>query len=157
MYRIRLLILLLSLISLAGCGYSFVLDKNAAAVKVALEPSSNETSLREAGMILDSNLERVLASMGILDSRYNLHFLQCTLVSTSKQNITSTSLSSSDRYRLIIRVSAKLMDAQGKKVWSSTFTDEGTYSQGGQPEDALDQACSEVSQQIALALVSLRL
>jgi hypothetical protein len=157
MCRIRLLILLLPLISILGCGYSFVLDKGAPTIKVALEPSVNETTLREAGMIMDSSLERALSSMGMLESAGDLHVLQCALVSAASRTITSTSLSSTDRYRLIISVSATLMDTQGKKVWNATFSDEGTYSQGGQPEDALDEACSEASLQIARALASLSL
>ena len=157
MYRTKLLILLLSLISLLGCSYSFVLDKGAATMKVALEHSNNSTALREAGMTLDASLERALSSMGMLESTGDIHVLQCTLVSASSQTITSSSLSSTDRYRLIISVSATLMDTQGKKVWNATFSDEGTYSQGGQPEDALDEACSEVSLQIARAIASLSL
>lgn len=148
---------MLPLISILGCGYSFVLDKGAPTIKVALESSLNETPLREAGMILDANLERVLSSMGMLESTDNIHVLRCALVATSRQTITSTSLSTDDRYRLIISVSAHLMDTQGKKVWEAKFSDDGTYSQGGQPEDALDEACSEVSLQIARAITSLRL
>jgi len=148
---------LLPLISILGCGYSFVLDEGTPPIEVALEPSVNETSLREAGMTLDANLEKSLASMGMLESAEDLHVLQCALVSALSRTITSTSISSADRYRLIISVSATLMDAQGKKVWNATFTDEGTYSQGGQPEDALDEACSEVSLQIARAIASLSL
>ena len=157
MCRIKLLILLLPLISVLGCGYSFVLDKGAPTIKVALEPSVNKTKLREAGMILDANLERTLSSMGMLESAGDLPVLHCALVSASSQTITSTSLSSTDRYRLFISVSATLMDSQGKKVWNATFTDEGTYAQGGQSEDALDEACSEVSLQIARAIASLSL
>ena len=148
---------MLSLISFLGCGYSFVLDKGVPTIKVALEHSTNGTTLREAGMTLDASLERALSSMGMLESTGDLHVLQCTLVSASSQTITSTSLSSNDRYRLIISVSATLMDTQGKKVWKATFSDEGTYSQGGQAEDALDEACSEVSLQIARAIASLSL
>ena len=148
---------MLFLSSITGCGYSFVLDKTAPTIHVSLEPSANETPLREAGMILDANLERVLSSMGMLGSTDNIHVLRCTLVSASRQTITSTSLSSDDRYRLVISVSADLMDAQGKKVWKAKFSDDGTYSQGGQPEDALDEACSEVSLQIARTIASLSL
>ncbi|MBN2298160.1 MAG: hypothetical protein JXM72_06175 [Deltaproteobacteria bacterium] len=122
-----------------------------------MEPSVNQTLLREAGMILDSHLETALDSMGMLESKDSVHTLQCTLVSTSRQTITSSSLSSDDRYRLNISVSATIIDAQGKKVWSSTFTDQGAYSEGGQPEDALDEACSQVSLQIARAVASLSL
>ncbi|HHO76240.1 MAG TPA: hypothetical protein ENN05_07400 [Deltaproteobacteria bacterium] len=157
MSLIRLLILSLFLFSIFGCGYSFVLDKGSYAIKVSLDPSHNQTVLREAGMILDSNLETALDSMGMLSSKGSEHTLQCTLVSTSKQITTSSSLSSDDRYRLNISVSAILMDTQGKKVWSSTFTDDGTYSEGGQPEDALDEACLKVSNQIARAIASLSL
>ena len=148
---------MLPLISVLGCGYSFVLDKGAPTIKVALEPSVNKTKLREAGMIMDANLERTLSSMGMLESAGDLPVLHCALVSASSQTITSTSLSSTDRYRLFISVSATLMDSQGKKVWNATFTDEGTYAQGGQSEDALDEACSEVSLQIARAIASLSL
>lgn len=157
MCRIKLLILLLPLISILGCGYSFVLDKGTPTIKVALEPSVNDTTLREAGMTLDSNLERTLSSMGMLESAGDLPVLHCALVSVSRQTITSTSLSSADRYRLIISVSATLMDTRGKKVWNATFRDEGTFSQGGQPEDALDEACSKASLQIARAIASLSL
>ena len=148
---------MLPLISVLGCGYSFVLDKGAPTIKVALEPSVNKTKLREAGMSMDANLERTLSSMGMLESAGDLPVLHCALVSASSQTITSTSLSSTDRYRLFISVSATLMDSQGKKVWNATFTDEGTYAQGGQSEDALDEACSEVSLQIARAIASLSL
>jgi len=148
---------LLPLISILGCGYSFVLDKGTPTIKVALEPSVNETALREAGMTLDSNLERTLSSMGMLGSAGDVPVLQCALVSAASRTITSTSLSSADRYRLTISVSATLRDNQGKKVWNATFTDEGKYSQGGQPEDALDEACLETSLQIARAIASLSL
>lgn len=157
MCRIKLLILFLFLGSITGCGYSFVLDKGASTIQVALEHSVNQTSLREAGMILDSSLEHALSSMGMLKSADDVHTLRCTIVSTSRQSITSTSLSSNDRYRLIISVSAELTDVQGKKVWQAKFSDDGTYTEGGQPEDALDEACSEVSLQIARAIAALDL
>ncbi len=156
MCRIRLLTLLLCLVSILSCGYSFVLDGGTSKIRVSLEPSSNQTLLREAGMILDSSLETALDSMGML-AKDSQHSLQCTLVSSSRQGITSSSLSSDDRYRLNISVSARITDAQGKKVWSSTFTDQGGYSEGGQPEDALDEACTQVSLQIARAIASLSL
>lgn len=143
--------------SITGCGYSFVLDSGTPTIQVTLEHSVNQTPLREAGMVLDASLEEVLSSMGMLKSADDNPTLRCTLVSTSRQTITSTSLSSNDRYRLVISVSAELTDTQGKRLWKARFSDDGTYAEGGQPEDALDEACSEVSLQIARAIATLSL
>jgi len=158
MCRIRLLILLLlSLISLISCGYSFVLDKQSPKIRVKLLASENRTSLREAGMILDSHLEKTLSSMDMLSRKAPHKTMACSIISTSHRAITSTSISSDDRYRLTITVSAEIKDHTGNTIWRSRFTDQGTYAQGGQEEDALDEACEEISLQIARTVTSLQL
>jgi hypothetical protein len=157
MLRIRLLISLLCLTSFIACGYSFVLEGTQGEKKIALDPSKNQTHLREAGMILDSYLERSFSSMGLLSAKDPRHFLKCSIVSSSRERITSNSLKTTDRYRLIIQVLVQLSDISGKAVWQSTFTDQGAFSEGGQDEDALDEACRQISLQIARAVASLTL
>ena len=157
MYRTRSLILLLLLLSLFSCRYGFVLQGTEGGKKIALDPSTNKTHLREAGIVLDSYLETALASMGMLSPKDAKLRLECSLVSSTTVRITSASLKSGDRYRLIINVLVKLSDASGKVLWQSTFSDTGTFAEGGQDEDALDEACRQVSLQIARALAALRI
>ncbi|MGC9325106.1 MAG: LPS assembly lipoprotein LptE [Desulfomonilia bacterium] len=126
-------------------------------MRVLLGPSMNRTSLIEAGMILDSQLEKELASMGLLSSSEDVPLLECTIVSTSRERITSSSLQQTDRYRLIISVLAELRDRSGTVLWRSRFTDEGVYLEGGQDEDALEEACRAVAQQIARTLAAVSL
>ncbi len=158
MCRIRSLILLLLCASIASCSYSFVLDGKMSTEKFILKTSTNGTTLIDGGSVLDASMETTLSSMGMLAAGSSRHNLHCTLVSSSNQAITTTSLSSSsDRYRLQITVTAVVTDMQGKEVWKMNFVDTGTYSEGGRAEDALDEACRRISQQIARALVSLSL
>lgn len=157
MSRTRSLILLLLLSSLVSCRYGFVLEGTEGGKKIALDPSTNKTHLREAGIVLDSFLEPALASMGMLSPKDPKQRLECSMVSSTSGRITSTSLKSGDRYRLTISVLATLRDASGKVLWQSTFSDTGTFSEGGQDEDALDEACRQVSLQIARALAALRI
>lgn len=156
MSRIRLLILLLCLTSVIACSYGFVLDGAAGGKKIALEQSVNQTHLQEAGMILDTYTERTFSSMGLLGTKDPQYFLKCSLVSSWRESITSKSLQRTDRYRLNIRVLAKLTDAGGKAVWQSSFTDYGTFPEGGRDEDGLDEACRKISQQIARAVATLK-
>ncbi len=148
---------MLLLLSTASCSYSFILDGKKSEQKFLLEPSANATTLIQGGMILDANLERTLSSMGMIASGSSTYTLHSTLASYTNQAITSTSLSTKDRYRLIITVTARIRNSQGKVVWSMSFTDTGTYAEGGQAENALDEASRRVSEQIALALASLTL
>lgn len=157
MYQIRLLTLLLLCSSILSCSYSFLLDGKKSTEKFNLAPSKNGTVLIEAGVILDSNLERTLTSMGMIAPEGSAHTLECTLSSYAVQTLTSPSLSTGDRYRLIISVDARVTDEKGKAVWNMNFTDTGTFTQGGRAEDALEEACGRVSQQIARALASVTL
>lgn len=158
MSRIRLLTLLLLSVSLAACSYSFVLDGGAGGSQdFVLRPSTNRTTLIEAGMILDAELERTLSSMGMLAPESGEYILHCVLASYSSQAITSPSLSSNDRYRLTIHVAARILDAQGKEVWTMGFSDQGTYPERGAEEDGLEEAGRRVSLQIARALAAVAL
>ena len=157
MSRIRLLTLLLLSASLTACGYSFVLDGGAGGSQdFALRPSTNQTTLIEAGMILDTELERTLSSMGMLAPESGEHILHCTLTSYSSQAITSPSLSSDDRYRLTIHVTARALNAQGKDVRTMGFY-QGTYPERGAEEDGIEEASRRVSLQIARALAAVSL
>jgi hypothetical protein len=157
MYRTKLLILLLLCASSLSCSYSFVLDGKRSTEKYTLAPSKNGTSLIDAGAILDANLERTLTSMGMIAPKGSIHTLESTLSAYTVQTVTSPSLSSRDRYRLLIYVTARITDEKGKDLWHMNFSDTGTFSQGGRAEDALPEACERVSQQIARALASVTL
>ncbi len=149
----RLSILLLLLGSgILSCTYSFVLDGAGGERKITLDPSTNKTHLREAAIVLDTSLEQAFASMGMLSDKDPELRLCCTITSSSRERITSTAVQSGDRYRLNIGVNAKLSDMSGKVLWESIFSDTGTFSAGGQDEDALDEACRQVSLQIARAV-----
>jgi hypothetical protein len=142
MFRTKYSILLLLCVNLVSCGYSFVLDGKMSAEKYTMKPSTNGTTLIDGGSVLDANMEITLSSMGMLAAEGSRHTLHCTLMSSTTQAITSTSLSTSeDRYRLQITVKAVVTDMQGKEAWKMSFTDTGTYSEGGRAEDALDEAC----------------
>ncbi|HVN71762.1 MAG TPA: LPS assembly lipoprotein LptE [Desulfomonilia bacterium] len=142
---------------LVSCRYGFVLEGTEGGKRIALDPSTNNTHLREAGIVLDSYLEQALASMGMLSPKNPEQRLVCSLVASSRTRITSASLKAQDRYRLTINVLAKLSNTSGKVIWQYTFTDTGTFTEGGQDEDALDEACRQVSLQIARALAALQL
>jgi hypothetical protein len=153
MFRTRSLILLLLLASsLVSCRYGFLPEGVEGGIKIALDPSTNKTHLREAGIVLDSFLEQTFASMGMISNKDPKYRLLCSIVSSSRETITSVTLKSGNRYRLTINVLAVLSDASGKTVWQATFSDTGTFSEGGQDEDALDEACRQVSLQIARAV-----
>lgn len=157
MFRTKLLTLLLLCASFLSCTYSFVLDGKRSTEKYALAPSKNGTTLIDAGAILDANLERTLTAMGMVAPEGSTHTLESTLSSYSVQTVTSPSLSSRDRYRLIISVDVRITDEKGKGLWSMNFSDTGTFTQGGRAEDALEEACGRVSQQIARTLASVTL
>lgn len=157
MCRIRLLILSFSLLCLLGCVYSFVLDGGGTLGQISIAPSANETSLREAGIILDKEIETALSSMGLLSTKEGLPQLKCIIMSATAREITSPSLSADDRYRLTVHVSALLKDVDGKTLWRSNFSDKGTYNEGGQEEDALEESLKALAQQIARQLASLKI
>ncbi len=155
MSRIRFLTLSLLSVSLLACSYSFVLDGGAGGSQdFVLRPSTNRTTLIEAGMTLDAELERTLSSMGMLAPESGKYILHCTLTSYSSQAITSPSLSSDDRYRLTVHVAARVLDAQGKELWTMGFSDQGTYPERGAEESGLEEASRRVSLQIARALAA---
>ncbi|MCD6570007.1 MAG: hypothetical protein J7L53_04830 [Deltaproteobacteria bacterium] len=123
-------------------------------------PTRNETNLVGAGMTMDASLERALASMGMLSGSpvaEDVPSIRCIIQSTTIQEITSSSKSTSDRYRLIVRVRAELINQDGDIVWKSIFKGEGTYSAKGQEEDALEDACKEISLDISRAIACLTL
>jgi hypothetical protein len=158
MFQTRSLILLLLLASsLICCRYGFLPEGAEGGRKVALEPSTNKTHLREAGIVLDSSLEQAFASMGMISTKDVKYRLTCTMVSSSRETITSITIKTGNRYRLTVSVLANLSDASGKSLWQATFSDTGTFSEGGQDEDALDEACRLVSLQIARAVAVLQL
>ena len=157
MSRTRLLTLSLLCASILSCSYSFVLDGKRSMEKYALAPSRNGTTLIDAGAILDASLERTFTSMGMVDPKGTIHTLKSTISSYTVQTVTSPSLSSSDRYRLIVSVNVRVTDEKGKELWQMNFSDTGTFSQGGRAEDALPEAFDRVSQQIARTLVSVTL
>jgi hypothetical protein len=158
MSRTRSLILLLLLASsLISCRYGFLPEGAEGGRKIALDPSTNKTHLREAAIVLDSFLEQSFASMGMISNKDVKYRLTCTMVSSSRETITSNSIKSGNRYRLTISVLANLSDTSGKSLWQATFSDTGTFSEGGQDEDALDEACRLVSLQIARAVAVLQL
>ncbi len=153
----RFLILLSSLLCLVGCGYSFVLKGGGNLGAVRLSPCDNRTPLREAALVLDAQMERELSAMGMLATGGDLPRLGCTIVRASSREITSASLTRDDRYRLNVTVRAVLTDAGGKALWLSDFTDDGAYTDGGQEEDALEEACQGIASQISRALTCLTL
>jgi hypothetical protein len=157
MCRTRSLTLLLLCASFTACGYSFVLDGKTSTVKYGLEASANRTNLINAGTSLDASLEKALSSMGMFASGASRLTVHPTVVSSTTEIASAPSMSSQDRYRLHITVACSVTNEQGKEVWKMSFTDTGTYSEGGWAEDALDDACGRVSLQIARALASLSL
>jgi hypothetical protein len=158
MFQTRSLILLLLLASsLVCCRYGFLPEGIEGGRKVALDPSTNKTHLREAAIVLDSFLEQSFASMGMTSNKDTKLRLTCSMISSSRETITSNTNTTGNRYRLTISVLAKLSDASGKALWQATFSDTGTFAEGGQDEDALDEACRQVSLQIARAVAVLQL
>jgi Lipopolysaccharide-assembly len=150
------LILLFSLASLFGCGYTFVLKGSGNLGQVSILPSSNQTSLRGANMVLDSNLENKLAAMGVFSHQDNLPRLRCTIVSSSSQEITSNRLAA-NRFRLTLTVKAEIVDLSGKVIWQAHFADDGYYASGGQEENALEDACQKIADRIAQAIGSIKI
>lgn len=159
MSRIRSSILLCSLTLclavLAGCGYGFVLKGSGNLGPVSTQPSSNQTALRGAAMILDTHLERSLAAMGISQHAENLPRLTCTIIGAQAQEIT-TNPAAQNRFRLMLSVKAEITDPQGKSIWQRVFSDYGAYASGGQEENALDEACDKITDRIAQALVAIK-
>jgi hypothetical protein len=148
---------LLCLISLAACPYSFTLDGKMGQKNIALEATANNTHLLNAGVTFDTYLQRNFSMMGLLAGKDARYFLKCTIVSSSRERISTPSSTTPDQYRLNVRVHAQLTDHTGKKVWDSNFADFGTFSEGGQDEDALDEASNRISLQIARAATALNL
>ncbi len=129
----RLLILSCLLASLLSCRYGFVPEGSLAGKAIELEPTVNRTYLGEAGLVLDSQLERAFSDLGLLARK------------EAQQRL----------YRLTIRVHVRLSDTSGRIVWQETFSDRGAFSEGNQDEDALDEACRKISLQIARAVAAL--
>jgi hypothetical protein len=144
------------LASLICCRYGFVPEGVQGATAVSLEPCVNRTHLLGAGMVLDSHLERAFADMGMLSSQGPGRLLSCTITTASPERITAGSLSKTDTHRLILTVQAHLSDPGGTVVWKGTFSDQGLFMEGGQPEDALNESCRLVSLQIARAVAAWR-
>ena len=90
MSQTRSLILLLLLASsLISCRYGFLPEGTEGGRKIALDPSTNKTHLREAGIVLDSFLEQSFASMGMISNKDAKYRLTCSMVSSSRETITS--------------------------------------------------------------------
>lgn len=157
MSRIKLLTLLLCLASLTACPYSFTLDGKMGRKNIALEATANNTYLLNAGVTFDTYLQRNFSTMGILADKDARYFLKCTIVSSSRERISTPSTSTSDQYRLNVRVLVRLVDNTSKVIWESTFADFGTFSGGSQDEDALPEASNRISLQIARAVTALNL
>jgi hypothetical protein len=157
MSLIRLLILLLCLSSFTACPYSFVLDGGLGEKMIALQATTNQTHLLDAGMVFDTYLQRTFASMGLLAVKDPRYSLQCSILSSTRERITSPAQNASDRYRLNVSVLVKINDTTGKLMWQSTFTDYGTFAEGGQDEDALPAASTRLSQDIGRAVTALNL
>lgn len=154
MSRTRFLILLCVLVSLAGCGYGFVLKGSGNLGPVNLAASRNQTILRAAGMVLDSHLEQDLAALGVFKPEAGLPVLTCTVVSATTEEITAKAMGA-NRFRLTLGVQAQI-DRAGKVVWQAHFSDNGTYASGGQEEDALDEACDKISARIGQAVLAVK-
>ena len=153
----KLLILSCLLVSLLSCRYGFVPEGNTAGRNIVLEPSTNGTHLLEAGMVLDTQLERAFSDLGLLAIKEPQQRLSCTIVSARRERTTAGSITSLDRYRLTISVHVRLSDTSGRVAWQRTFSDQGAFSEGSQDEDALEEACRKVSLQIARAVAALSL
>jgi len=148
---------LLCLASVAACPYSFTLDGKMGQKNIALEATANNTHLLNAGITFDTYLQRNFSMMGLLAAKEAKYFMKCTIVSSTRERISTPSSSTSDQYRLNVRVHARLADISGKTIWESDFTDFGTFSEGGQDEDALDEASKRISLEIARAATALNL
>ncbi len=154
MYRTGLSTLLLLLASIAGCTYySFTLE-SASKQPVSCEHTVNMTNMRGADMLMDSYLEKSLSSLGMLSSKPGIPVLRCTIISNTTNEITNISKTSSNRYRVFVHVKAVLKDTRGNTLWQSDFSDQGTYSSGGQQEDALESALSKIADRIAQSIPS---
>jgi outer membrane lipopolysaccharide assembly protein LptE/RlpB len=152
------LILLLSLSCLFGCGYSFVLENTKGTNQFALLQTKNETSLIGGTIKMNTQLEKALSSMGMLSSSdKDVPNLKCTIQSATTQEITSSSKSLEDRYRLILQIKAEVLDKEDKPIWGNPFTGEGIYTAKGREEDALEEACKDASLKIARAIACLPL
>lgn len=148
---------MLCLASIAACPYSFTLDGKMGKKNIVMEATANNTHLLNAGDTFDTYLQRNLSMMGLMAEKDARYFLKCTIMSSSRERISAPSSTTSDQYRLNVRVHAVLLDNTGKTIWSSDFIDFGTFSEGGQDEDALDEASKRISLEIARALTVLDL
>lgn len=141
--------------SLISCRYGFVPEGTETGKNIALEPSTNRTYLTEAGMVLDAQLERAFSDLGLLGTGDLRQHLSCSIVSARRERITAGSLTSLDRYRLYLTVLVSLSETSGRVVWQKTFSDQGSFTESEQDEDALVEACRKVSLQIARAVAAL--
>lgn len=156
MSRTRFLILLCGLVSLAGCGYGFVLRGGGNLGPVHILASQNQTALRGAAMVLDAHLESNLAAMGVSAHTEGLPTLKCAIVSATAQEITANPMAA-NRYRLTVTVQAVISDRGGKTIWQASFSDFGGYASGGQEENALDEACDKIANRIAQAIITIKI
>jgi hypothetical protein len=157
MSRIRYSILLLSLASLIGaCGYSFVLKGGGNLGTVNLYSCTNKTSLRSAGIILDRQLENVLAAYGLYSTDKSRPNLKCIVMSASTSQVTSYTINTPNLYRLSVTVRAEIFDDSEKKIWQGEFTDDGEYGTGGQEEDGLNVAFGKIATRIAQVITAVK-
>jgi hypothetical protein len=157
MSRIRFSILLLSLVSLIGaCGYSFVLKGGGNLGTVNLYSCTNKTPLRSAGIILDRQMENVLAAYGLYSTDKTRPNLKCIVMSASTSQVTSYTINTPNLYRLSVTVRAEIFDDSEKKIWQGEFTDDGEYGSGGQEEDGLNVAFGKIATRIAQAITAVK-
>ena len=84
----RLLILSCLLASLLSCRYGFVPEGSLAGKAIELEPTVNRTYLGEAGLVLDSQLERAFSDLGLLARKEAQQRLSCSIVSAGSERTT---------------------------------------------------------------------
>ncbi|MEA2101655.1 MAG: LPS assembly lipoprotein LptE [Thermodesulfobacteriota bacterium] len=120
---------------------------------VSLCPSQNLTMLNSASMALDTSMEQQFAAMGMLCPDNSGLSLESSITRSYTQEITSAG--PSKLYRLYLEVSSKLYNQKGTMVWHSAFKDRGTYADTGQDEDALNEACNKIAEQIAREVTAL--
>lgn len=105
-------------------------------------------------MVLDRHLERAMSELAMLDTAGKSPSVSCELTAARRERRSASSLSTTDRYRLVITVRARLIDSSGKGSWEKTFTEWGRFAEGETDEAALDEACRKISLSIAHALAS---
>ena len=156
MFRTRLLILLLSLAIVSGCGYGFTIRGQGEAPKLRLLNTKNDTTLVDADIMLDTNLQQQMSMFGILSLKKEDPAVKCTVLSYSTMETTSN-MSNVTRYKITLQVKVQVLDIVGNQLWGSSFSDEGTYELGQEMSTAVNIACNNVSNQIAQALMSVKM